>query len=485
MGYRHARFGLTMPRRLMTSMIGIARVMGPLALFALNACAVGPDYRPATSTQLGVPAKFVSGAPLSARPDLATWWERFSDPVLTELEKRALANNLDIAQAADRLKQARGSLIQSSAQQLPNVGLTVSAGRNFNHGVPDTNNLSDQIDAQWSADLFGGLRRGTEASRAALEASGYSLVDVQTSIAAEVARNYVDARSLNARIIVARDTLRTQDDNFEIAGFRAQAGLVSSIDVEQARAQRAQTAATIPALVKSEAAARNRLSVLTGQAPGAVDTLFASEAPIPAAPLTLTVGMPADTLRQRPDVRVAERNLAAATARIGVAQAQLYPSLTVTGSVGSSATSLGGLTDFVTGNVFASLAHTIFDGGNRRSAVRARRAAADESFAAYKSAVLRALEDIENALASLDSAKTRAGELAIQVEASNNAAILARSNYRAGLADFRTLLEAERSLLSARDGLASAEGDQATAVIQLYLALGGGWTPDAPIATNP
>lgn len=469
----------------MKPMNGVARVTGWVTLLALAGCAVGPDYRPATPTQLGVPDKFVSGADSPARPDLGRWWERFSDPVLTELTERAFANNLDVVQAAARLKQARESLVQSRAQQLPNVGLTGGAGRNFNHGAPDTNNFSDQIDAQWSADLFGGLKRGTEASRAALEASGYSLADVQISIAAEVASNYVDARSLSARIVIARDTLRTEDDNLEIAGFRAQAGLVSSIDVEQARALRAQTAATIPVLIKSEAAARNRLSVLTGQAPGAVDQLFEGEAAIPAAPPTLTIGIPADTLRQRPDVRVAERNLAAATARIGVAQAQLYPSLTITGSVGSSAASLDDLTDFVTGNVFASLAHTIFDSGNLRSVVRARRAAADESFAAYKSAVLRALEDVENAVASRDSAKARAEELAIQAEASSNAAILARSNYRAGLTDFSTLLEAERSLLSARDGLASAQGDEARAVIQLYLALGGGWTPDAPITTHP
>lgn len=468
----------------MKTMPGLAHAMGPVALLALAACAAGPNYRPATAVQLGVPDRFVSSPASPAQPDLATWWERFSDPVLTELTRRALADNFDIAQAAARLNQARESMVQSRAQQLPILGLSGGAGRDFNHDAPDADRFSDQIDAQWSADLFGGLRRGAEASRATLEASGYGLADVRTAIAAEVARNYVEARSLNARIVIARDTLETQDDNLEIAGFRVQAGLVSSIDVEQARAQRAQTAATIPTLVKSEAAARNRLSVLTGQAPGAVDALLADEAPIPAPPLTLAVGIPADTLRQRPDVRAAERNLAAATARIGVAQARLYPSLTITGNVGSSATSLNGLSDFVTGGVFASLAHTIFDGGDRRSIVRERRAVADESFAAYKSAVLRALEDIENALTSLNAANARAGQLAIQAEASNNAALLARSNYRAGLTDFRTLLEAERSLLAARDGLAGAKGDEATAVIQLYLALGGGWTPDAPIATT-
>ena len=173
----------------MKTMPRLARAMGPVALSALAACAVGPDYRPATAVQLGVPDSFVSSS-ASPAPDLAMWWERFSDPVLTELTRRALVDNLDIAQAAARLRQARESMVQSRAQQLPILGLSGGAGRDFNHAAPDADRFSDQIDAQWSADLFGGLRRGAEASRATLEASGYGLADVRTAIAAEVARNY-------------------------------------------------------------------------------------------------------------------------------------------------------------------------------------------------------------------------------------------------------------------------------------------------------
>ncbi len=448
-------------------------------LLLLAGCSVGPDYRPATPTQLGAPERFVSRSAEPVDPDLARWWRRFDDPVLTALIERAQGANLDVVQAAARLRQARESLVQSRAGQLPSLSASGGAGRNFNPGFPDSSSFSVQGDARWSADLFGGLRRQTEASRASLDAAGFSLANIRTAIAAELARNYVDARALGVRLGIARDTLRTQQDNFEIAGFRAQAGLVSSLDVEQARAQRAATAATIPTLMRSEAAARYRIAVLLGEAPGNVDRLFADAPVIPEPPESIAAGVPADLLRLRPDIRQAERNLAAQTARIGVAESQLYPALTLSGSLGSSASAIRTLGNLFSGNVFASLVQTIFDGGQLRSAVRQQRAATDESLAAYRSAVLGAFEDVENALVATDSARARATELAVQQDAAVYAAVLARSQYRAGLTDFRTLLDVERSLLSARDGLAGARADLASAAIQLYLAIGGGWDPTA------
>ena len=300
---------------------------------------------------------------------------------------------------------------------------------------------------------------------------------------AEVARNYIAARSAQASLEIARDTLATQDENLEIAGFRVQAGLVSSLDEEQARQQRAQTAASIPGLEQDLAAAAYRLAVLTGQAPGAVSSRLAATAPIPLGPENVAAGIPADTLRQRPDVRSAERSLAAATARIGVAEAQLYPNLGISGNIGTSALSLGGLGDVITGGLFANLFQTIFDGGRRRSQVRSQEAAAEAALANYRQTVLLALEDVENGLVALQAAKARQAELAISFDAANNTAILARSQYRAGLTDFQRLLDAERSLLSARDSLSRVRAEQANALIQLYTALGGGWTPtDASFA---
>jgi NodT family efflux transporter outer membrane factor (OMF) lipoprotein len=319
-----------------------------------------------------------------------------------------------------------------------------------------------------------------EAAQANSDVALYNLAGVRTSVAGEVATNYIDARVAQARLAIARDTLKNQDDNLQIAGWRVKAGLAPSTDAEQARAQRAQTAATIPLLETSFISAVNRLGVLTGQAPSALRQTLETAQPIPHGPDSVAVGIPADTLRQRPDVRAAERSLAAASAQIGVAEAQLYPSLNLTGSLDTTAARIGTLGQTVTGQAFATLAQTIFDAGRLRSEVRSARAGAEGAFATYKSTVLGGLEDVENAVQALNSAKSRQVSLAEAYDASNNAAILARSQYRVGLTDFLTLLQSEQSLLSARDSLASAQGDQALALVQLYLALGGGWQPSSP-----
>jgi outer membrane protein, multidrug efflux system len=447
----------------------------------LTGCAAGPDYRPKSAEALGVPAHYTAPVAEDAPRDLARWWTQFDDPALDNLVDRALAANLDIAQAVARLRQARAALIQSRADFLPSISGSASGGRNFDNGRPDTSSFSAGVNADWAIDLFGGTRRSVEASRADLAAAGYDLAAVQTAIAAETATNYVALREAQARLDIARDVLKTQDENFEIAGWRVQAGLVSSLDVEQARTQRAQTAASIPALESAVAGAQNRLAVLIGVAPGTLKTELDAIRPIPVGPAEIAAGIPADTLRQRPDVRSSERALAAATARIGVAKAQILPALNLSGNVGTSALSVGNLGDVVTGGLFATLSQIIFDGGRRLAAIRSQRAAAEGALASYRQTVLTALEDVENGLVSLRSSRERETAITEALDGASNAAILARSQYRAGLTDFQTLLDAERQLLSARDGLASAKADEATALIQLYLALGGGWDPLAPL----
>jgi NodT family efflux transporter outer membrane factor (OMF) lipoprotein len=442
---------------------------------------VGPDYRPKSAADLALPAAYLRAEvlPLVSAGD-ADWWERFEDPALPALVASALTGNTDIAAATARLQQARESLRQAQAQSAPTINNNGSAGRLFSSAAPDRDSFSESLDARWTADLFGGLARGRQASAASLDAARFSLADVQRVVVAELARNLIDARTTALRLVIAHETLRTQDDNLVIAGFRVRAGLVSGLDEEQARSQRAATAASIPALMRTEAAARNRVAVLAGMAPEAIDPLLGTGSTVPQAP-ALAAGTPADLLRRRPDLRAAERRLAAASARIGVAQAQLYPALVLTGSLGSSATSIRTLTDVVTGQVFASLSATIFDGGRLRSVVRQRRAEAEESLADYRGSVLGALEDVENALAGRAASDARLADLGQQVAAADAAARLARSNYRAGLTDFRTLLDAERTLLSARDSEASARGDRAKAAIQLYLALGGDWPQDSEV----
>lgn len=450
----------------------------------LQACMAGPNYRPATPDTLGVPGAYTQNTAQGALPGISTWWTSFDDPELTSIIDRARRNNLDIAQAVARLKQAREGLVQARASFLPTVNGSAGYNRQLldNPGGADRGSFSIGADASYQADIFGGVRRSVEAARATRDAAGYDLATVQTSVAAEAARNYILARQYAANLAIARDTLKIQDDNLEIAGFRVQAGLVSSLDYEQAKQTRAQTAATIPSLQQNYVAAVNRLGVLTGQAPGALASEIAgivsgasNAYAIPGGPQAIPVGIPGDILRQRPDVRSAERTLAAATAQIGVEKAALYPALSITGNIGTSASALSHIADIVTGSLFAGLTQLIFDGGRTRSRVRAQEAAAEGAFAAYKSTVLTSLEDVENALAALQSARDRQTQFAVAQDSANAAAILARSQYRAGLTDFTTLNNTESALLSARNGLSNATADRAQAIVALYLALGGGW----------
>ncbi|OWK30337.1 efflux transporter outer membrane subunit [Sphingomonas dokdonensis] len=469
---------------------------------ALGGCTVGPDYRPRTAAELGVPDAYsVTAAPTSA--DLTQWWRSFDDPVLGQLVEQAAASNLDLAQATARLRQAREALVQSRASLLPTLNgsggfsrsetlrggqtlITLPDGTTQSIGGGGGSNFSLGLDAQYQLGLFGEVRRTVEASQAQYEASGFDQATVLLSVEAEVARNYVLARLYQLQLANARDSLALQDDNLEIAGFRVQAGLVSSLDQEQARVQRAQTAASVPLIEQQYNAAVSRIGVLTGQAPGALKPLLATVRPIPRGPATAGVGFPADVLRQRPDVRAAERNLAAATAQIGIVKAQLYPALAISGSIDTRAGAVGNLFDTVTGGLFAGLTQAIFNGGRLRSQVRGAEATADAALAAYKQTVLVALEDVENAVVALQTAQAREREFTVALEAANNSALLSRSQYRTGLTDFTTLSQQEAALLSARNSAAQARADQATALVQLYTALGGGWDSSAaPTAPSP
>ena len=455
---------------------------GLVLLLALAGCAAGPDYHAPPAPALGVPAAYhmrearhaAVGQPLSDA-ELASWWRQFNDPLLDAAVERAIAANLDITQAEARLRQAREAEVQAGAGLLPSVGASGGAGRNFTGAAPDSSAFSLGVDASWQADIFGGIGRGVEAARAQAAASGYSLAAVRVSIIAEVVRNYIQLRLAQEQLRIARATVVNQRDNRDIAGWRVQAGLASSLDEQQARAQLAQTEATIPALETSLRNALNRIAVLTAQAPGDATAGLETPAAIPAPPAAIATGIPADTLRQRPDVRAAERGLAAATARVGVAEAQLLPSLGISGNIGTSALSAGSQFDMIAGSLFANIGQVIFDGGSRRSQVRSQQAAVDEALAAYRQTVLGSLEDVENALVAGESASRRTDQLGIAADAASNSALLARMQYQSGLTDFQTLLTAEQSLLSARNGLASSRAEQALAVVQLYNALGGGW----------
>jgi len=483
----------------------MARRVLLLLLAATGGCTVGPDYRPRAPAELSVPDGWSVPAAAGTQ-DLTSWWNRFDDPVLGRLVERAAAANTDVAQAVARLRQAREALVQSRSALLPTLSGSTGYQRNENLAgggrsftLPDgtvvdtggggTNNYSVGLSASYQLGLFGEVRRTVEASRAQYQASGFDYAATLLSVQAETARNYVIVRSVQAQIANARASLAIQDDNLEIAGFRVRAGLVSSLDAEQARSQRAQTAATVPQLEQQLTAALARVGVLTGQAPGALKAELAAPRAIPVAPGPVGAGVPADLLRQRPDVRAAERNLAAATAQIGVAKARLYPALAISGNVNTNASSISGIGEAITGSLFAGLTQAIFNGGRLRSQVRGAEAATDAALAAYKGTVLLALEDVENALAQLTAAQAREREFAVALDAANTAALLSREQYRSGLTDFTTLNQQEALLLNARNGLTQARSDSSTAQVQLFTALGGGWdsatVPEAPPRTLP
>ena len=453
---------------------GIAASAG--GALVLAACAA-PDIAPPPVSPPDAPAAYAIAKPGPVSIDLATYWQVLGDPLLDEFVQQAIAENQDLAQSAARVVQAEASLRAARAGYLPTVNATGGVGRNVGTNAPDDFNFSVGADAAWEADLFGRVRYGVDASEAELAAAGYSLADVQRLIVGQVALATVRARSNAAQLAIARDTLANQEENLQIARWRNQAGLVSSLDVEQARAQRAQTAATIPSLEAALAANANAIATLIGEPPGRTLSALQSNPGVPRPPLLTGTGLPAELLTRRPDIRAAEAALVADSARIGVARAQLLPLVRLTGNLGTGGLGIGSLFDTLTGNLFAGISQLLFDGGRTRAQVDIAQGAAQGSLAAWRQQVLVALEEVETASADLSSGRSRVGLFDEARDAAQNAALLARSQYQAGLVDFQTLLTAEQQLLSSRNAVITAETERATAFVRLTQALGGGWTP--------
>ncbi len=487
-----------------------ATLLALAPLLATSACTVGPDYRTPGAAALGTPDRFAAATPDFAAPadadELASWWTRLNDPLLEQLIREALAQGPDVAGAGARLRQARGALRQARSALFPTLNGSASIGHTALIGkggggailsapgagvgtggaLPggtttlfatsgSSTSVDAGLDAAYEVDLFGGVRRSVEAARGDEGQALEQVRDTQRSVAAEVALDYVTARSAQERLGIARANLRSQDDTVQIVGWRVQAGLVSSLDLAQARAQRENTAAIIPSLSTGFTQSVSALAVLVGSSPEAMLDRMAAVAPVPVADRMLGADVPLGVLARRPDVRAAERALAAATARIGVARADLYPALRLTGSLGGNGTSIGDISRFSTGSILAALSAPIFDGGAIRGRIESARGSADAALAGYRTAVLTALGDVENAMAALANTRERVVSLSLAVDQSQSALLYAQSQYRAGLVDFQTLLDAERTLLTSQDGLATARADRASALIQLYKALGGGW----------
>jgi len=461
----------------------IARV---LVCFLLAGCAtVGPDYLP---PQISTPGQWrtelktgLTRGPMDSKM-MANWWTTFDDPTLTSLIQRAVTGNLDLKEARSRVREARAHRGISAAERFPTINATGSASSSRSSedvGSGERRELyAAGFDANWELDVFGGVRRFMEAAQADLETSQEDYRDVMVSLLAEVALNYVEVRTFQTRLDVAEKNLETQAETYELTVFRFEAGLSSALDMEQAKYNLENTRSKIPTLRISLEGAKNRLAVLLGIHPGALHADLSVKKPIPVTPLEIAVGVPAEVLRRRPDIRRAERELAAQTARVGVATADLYPKFSLFGSIGLEALSFGDL--FSTGNrtdrIGPSFSWNIFDAGAIRKNIEVQNALQEQALLKYEAAILNALEDVENALVAYAQDQYRRQSLTQATQAAERAVDLALKQYSSGIIDFQDTLEAQRSLLSFQDQLAESDGTVTSNLISLYKALGGGWT---------
>ena len=450
-----------------------------MALLAGCAGLAPPDGRlPEAPVPAAWSAQAPSGSAGLAQPatSLAQWWQRFNDPLLTRLVTQALQANTSVRSAQAALQQARAQVDVQAAGLLPSVGASASAQRSRASNSTG-NNFQAGFDASWEPDVFGRLRSGLNASEADAQAAQASLADVQVSLAAEAAVNYIELRGLQQRLAIARSNLATQQETLQITRWRLQAGLTTSLVAEQARAAAEQTAAQIPALESGLAQSRHSLAVLTGQAPLALDAQLAETEAVPQPTQDLALAIPAETLRQRPDVRAAEQRIAAALARVSQADAARYPDFRISGNLGLRALTLGALTNggSIASALLASVSMPVFDGGAARAQVRVQEAALAQARVAYEASVLTALKDVEDALVALRGDRERLVRLQAAADAASNAALLAQQRYSSGLIDFQSVLETQRTLLSTQDSVATTMASVSADHVRLYKALGGGW----------
>ncbi len=447
----------------------------------ITGCAeVGPDY---TSPEIEVSRDWHTELERGLKAEeidpntLTQWWTIINDRKLTSLIERAKANNLDLKIAIERIRESRARRVIAEASLYPDLNVSGSATKSRTRNVSDTSGqYSANFDAGWEMDIFGGLRRSVEAANADLQTSQENMYDALVSLLAEVAINYVDVRTYQARLDSVQASIDLQNETYQLTLWRNDANLVDELVVQQAKYNLESSRSQIPSLQAGLEQSMNNLAVLLGQEPGKLQEELQEVEPIPVAPANVAIGLPADIIRRRPDIRSAERSLAAQTARIGVAAAKLYPSFTLNGSLGLDASSLS---DISSGSWLLSggprFSWPIFDAGAIKQNINVQSALADEYLLQYRSVVLSALKEVENDLVSCVRELQRRDNLRQAVEAAQAAVQLARQEFEVGLTDFTTVLDTQRSLLSFQDQLAQSDGAVTSNVIRLYKALGGGW----------
>ena len=455
----------------------ISRLGVLAAALALAACSTPPvRERPP------LPAAYYAPAGDAARPAdpaaLAYWWRQFDDPVLDQLVRESLLANADVRIAVSRVDEARAVFSERRWDLAPHVTAGVEGTRTKQpvegQGRVETDSYSAGFDAAWELDLFGRVRRSAEAAHADLQAQRNDLQAMQVTVAAEVARNYFELRGTQKRLDVARRILVSLGETQRLTESRFDLGAGSQLEVQSSLARVKAVEAEVPLLETAEGQSRHRLAVLVGKRPGELDALLAPRE-APAFAKALPIGDTTELLRQRPDVRAAERRLAAATARVGVATADLFPRVSLRGFVGFLSGGWGNLFngDNRAWQVTPSISWAAFDMGSVRARLRASEAQADGVAAQYEKTVLGALEDTENALLSYAKQQAQLKFRLEQSVAARRAAELAEVRYRAGSSDFLTLLDAQRTQLAADDALAQAEAGVNVGVVAIYKSLGG------------
>lgn len=453
----------------------------------LSGCTVGPQYRPPTPV---VPTTWNAAPESRANMQAAVptaWWRTFHDALLAALIERAVAANLDLRIAAARVREARALRGVSAAGQRP----TVDAASTYTHSLQSANGTPQGLqqhqshndlfqigfDARWEVDFFGGIRRAVEAADADVDVAVAERQATVVTLLGEMGRNYMELRGAQAQLAITRDNLIAQQDTADLTRVRFQAGLSSALNAAQAEAQVATTLSQLPVQERTIRQSIHRLSVLLGEPPATLEATLWPSAALPVGTFDLAVGLPAHLLQRRPDIRQAERALAAATARIGVATAELYPRLSLSGMLGHQSLHIS---DLLSGtsrfwSLGPALHWPVLDAGRIRANIQVHDARQEQAMLHYEQTVLTALEEVENALVAYSQEHARRQALHAAVEANTRALALATEWYRRGLGDFLNVLEAQRSLLNSQSQLVQSTAALAAHVVALYKALGGGW----------
>ncbi len=454
----------------------------------LCSCTSSPTAKEQISAQVTVPSRWQQAESGNATPPaldtaaLASWWTRFNDPVLDQLIADALANSPDIRTALSKIAESRARRAVEKSSRLPTLSAGVTGRESYSrdhlaHTSASGDSYAASLDASWEIDLFGTQRLALAAATADLAQTQENLHAARVTLAAEVADAYVTLRSSENQLAVLESNIASRAETTQLVLWREQAGIASALDSRQSVSTLEQARASLPSLRQTITESRNRLALLCGRGPGTLDSLLAGTRPVPAPPPAPAAGIPAETLRQRPDVRAAEHALDAATLRTDAARRERLPSLNLSGSIGVEALSAGDLLspDSTVASLLGSLTAPIFQGGRIRQTILIQTELQKQALIAYESTVLTALHEVENALVAVRRLAERTASLDAAAGAAADAAALAARQYEAGQADLLAVLDAQRTRLGIEEQQVAATAGLASAHIQLYKALGGGW----------